>query len=151
MAWSVVMATFQVTIDCTHPEVLTRFWALALRYVVEDPPGGFATWNTYWRSVGVPEDELDDGRDNADSLVDPAGTGPRIWFQKVPEGKVVKNRLHLDLKVGGGRGVPLATRIRRVTAEVDRLTAAGATTLRVLEYPDYHAVVMQDPRATSSA
>jgi hypothetical protein len=65
----------------------------------------------------------------------------------VPEGKVVKNRLHLDLDVGGGRGAPLAVRRERVDAEADRLVAAGATRFRVLseEAVDHYAVVMQDP------
>jgi hypothetical protein len=59
----------------------------------------------------------------------------------------VKNRLHLDLKVSGGREVPLDTRRQRVTAEVARLVAAGATRLRVLERKglDHYAVVLQDP------
>jgi predicted enzyme related to lactoylglutathione lyase len=64
----------------------------------------------------------------------------------VPEPKVVKNRVHLDLDVSGGRGVPLATRTELVDAEAERLTTAGATTLRILtEGVDYYAVVMQDP------
>lgn len=135
---------FQVTIDCADPDRLTRFWATALGYRVEDPPPGFAGWEAYWRSVGVPEDELGGGEDR---LVDPTGAGPRIWFQVVPEPKVVKNRIHLDLKVGGGRDVPIETRRERVDAEVDRLVAAGATALRALEQEglDHYAVAMQDP------
>ncbi len=39
------------------------------------------------------------GENDVDSIVDPDGAGPRIWFQPVPETKVVKNRLHLDVKV----------------------------------------------------
>jgi len=124
------MATrLQVTIDCARAEVLTRFWATALGYRVEDPPAGFETWTAHWRSVGVPDDELGPG-DNADSLVDPDGVGPRIWFQVVPESKVVKNRLHLDLDVGGGRATPLAARRERVLAEAQRLEAAGWVTLQ---------------------
>jgi hypothetical protein len=34
--------------------------------------------------------------------VDPSGAGPRLYFQRVPEGKVVKNRVHLDVRVGTG-------------------------------------------------
>ena len=73
--------------------------------------------------------------------------GPRLRFQKVPEGKVVKNRLHLDLMVGGGRDVPLDVRKPRVLAEAERLKVAGATKLTVLEHEglDHFAVVMQDP------
>jgi catechol 2,3-dioxygenase-like lactoylglutathione lyase family enzyme len=139
------MATkIQVTIDCADPERLARFWADALGYKIEDAPAGFATWRSYWRSVGIPEDELGDGDCN-DSIVDPTGTGPRIWFQAVPERKTVKNRLHLDLDASGGRAVPLATRKLRVEAEAERLVAAGATRLRELEEGGGYFVVMQDP------
>ena len=45
----------------------------------------------------------------------------------MPEGKVAKNRMHLDLNVGGGPGVPLEERRIRVDAEVARLKALGAS------------------------
>ncbi len=137
----------QVTIDCDDPARLVRFWSEALGYDVEPPPEGFATWVAYWRSLGVPEEELEGAGDGSDSIVDPAGRWPRIWFQKVPEPKVVKNRVHLDVFVSGGRSVPLADRMERVDAEVARLVAAGASTLRIMdpEGADYYAVVMQDP------
>jgi hypothetical protein len=137
----------QVTIDCADPGRLSRFWSTALGYDIQPPPDGFPTWNAFWRSIGVPEDELDDENDGSDSVVDPDGVGPRIWFQQVPEGKVVKNRLHLDIDIGGGRGVPLEERRRRVTAEAERLAAEGATRLRVLqtEGMDHFGITMQDP------
>ena len=70
-----------------------------------------------------------------------------MWFQQVPEPKAVKNRIHFDLKVGGGRDVPLAVRTQRVTATVERLTGAGASVLRVNDEPDLgqYAVVLADP------
>ena len=139
------MATrIQVVFDCADPDVLTRFWALALRYRIEDPPAGFDDWRSYWEHIGLPEDEL---VDSGDSIVDPDGVGPSIWFQVVPEGKVVKNRVHLDLDVSGGRAVPLDLRRQRVLSEADRLIGAGATRLRVLEQEglDHFAVVLQDP------
>jgi predicted enzyme related to lactoylglutathione lyase len=79
--------------------------------------------------------------------VDPEGRGPRIWFQQVPEPKPGKNRLHLDLKVGGGRGVPLPLRTERVREKTARLVAAGARVLRTTEEPgmDHYAVLLQDP------
>jgi hypothetical protein len=94
----------------------------------------------------VPEEELT-GFDGSDRLIDPDGAGPPFWFQQVPEGKVVKNRLHLDIFVSGGREVPMATRKARVDAEVDRLIGLGATKYRVLDEDgiDHYAVVMQDP------
>ena len=139
------MATqIQVTIDCADPGRLARFWADALGYRLEEPPDGFASWQDYWVSRGLPPEEVEDGYD---SIVDPDGVRPRIWFQPVPEPKVVKNRVHLDLGVSGGRQVPLVTRRRRVDAEAERLVAAGATRLRVLseEAVDHYAVVMADP------
>lgn len=124
-------APFQIAIDCADPLLLTRFWALALGYVVEPPPSGFESWNDYYRSLGVPDDELDDAVDAADSIVDPTGVGPRIWFQIVPEGKVVKNRLHLDVTASGGRDVAFDVRRARVSAKSAELVAAGATRVRV--------------------
>jgi hypothetical protein len=81
------------------------FWAEALGYVAQQPPDGHETWRAWYLSVGVREDELGED-DCTDRLEDPEGNGPKIWFQVVPEGKVAKNRLHLDIKVSGGRGVP---------------------------------------------
>jgi hypothetical protein len=134
----------QVVIDCAEPDRLARFWAEALGYRLEEPPDGFVTWQDYWASRGLPPEEVEDGYD---SIVDPEGVRPRIWFQPVPEGKVVKNRVHLDLTVSGGRGVPLATRRQRIDAEAERLLAAGATRLWVLatEGVDQYAVVLADP------
>ncbi|MEV4365915.1 VOC family protein [Nonomuraea sp. NPDC049637] len=141
------MVSFQLVIDCASPDRMARFWASALRYTVEPPPDEFGTWREYWLSIGVPEDELGEGDCN-DSIVDPEGHGPRIWFQQVPEAKTVKNRLHLDVKVGGKRAdVPLEVRRARVDAEVERLVQAGASVVRVLSQPgvDHYAVAMADP------
>jgi hypothetical protein len=92
--------------------------------------------------VGVPEDEWDDGA----YLEDPDGVRPSISFLKVPESKAVKNRLHLDVHVGGGRREPWDTRWPRVSEAVMRLTAAGATVIREesLDGARDH-VVMADP------
>ncbi|SFP78185.1 hypothetical protein SAMN05421810_103396 [Amycolatopsis arida] len=144
----------QLTVDCADPGRMVAFWAEALRelgYVPEPPPSGFATWRAYWQAVGVPPEELPPGTGEApESLVDPTGRWPRIWFQQVPEPKVTKNRMHLDLKMGGGRDVPLAERTRRVDTAVERLTAAGATVLRTMDEPgrDYYCVVLRDPEGT---
>jgi Glyoxalase-like domain len=74
--------------------------------------------------IGLPDSELGIG---ADSIIDPRGDGPRIWFHVMPDAKVVKNRLHLDIHVSGSRSDPLATRMQRVDAEARRLTDLGAT------------------------
>jgi hypothetical protein len=135
-----------ITIDCADPVALAGFWATALHYDLAPPPEGFASWHAWYRSVGVPEEELT-GPDAPDRLVDPAGVGPGFWFQPVPEAKTVKNRLHLDLKVSGGRAQPLAERRRVIEAEVSRLESAGAHVFRLLDDAanDYFAVVMHDP------
>lgn len=138
------MVRFQITVDCADPERLARFWAEALHYSLEPAPEGFDDWNSYWRSVGVPEDELGVG---FDSIVDPEGYGPRIWFQIVPEHKTIKNRLHFDVNVGGGRSVPMSERRQRIDDEAARLTALGASVIRILETEglDHYAIAMRDP------
>src|SRR5882757_2637527 len=81
---------FQLVIDCADPDRLARFWAAALGYQLAPPPAGFATWNDYYRDLGVPEEDLVGG---ADRISDPDGDGPSIWFNSVQGPKVVKNRL----------------------------------------------------------
>jgi hypothetical protein len=140
--------TLQMTIDCSDPRRMVAFWTEALGYVPEPPPAGHATWRAYWESIGVPPEELPPGAgDVPESIIDPAGQRPRVWFQKVPEQKVAKNRWHFDLKVGGGRDVPYDIRAQRVRSEVERLVAAGATVLAVKDEPDtgFYATAMQDP------
>ncbi|GIG67432.1 VOC family protein [Phytomonospora endophytica] len=136
----------QLTVDCADSERLAVFWATALGYDVEAAPAPFATWRAYWLARGLSEEDLGEG-DCSDSVVDPTGAGPRIWFQQVPEAKTVKNRLHLDLGVGGGRDVPFATRRERVLAEVARLEAAGASRLRLTDAEDANSftALMGDP------
>jgi len=136
--------SYQLVIDCAQPDVLAHFWAEALQYVVAPPPDGFDSWDDFYRSIGVPDDELGIGDDR---IEDPHGEGPRIWFQVVPERKSIKNRLHIDVNASGGRGTSLDTRRERVEAEADRLVALGATRLRTLfdEGMDHYAVAMLDP------
>jgi hypothetical protein len=137
-------ARFQLVIDCRDPEPLARFWAAALGYEFEPPPKGFATWDAYWRDVGVGEEDLGIGQDR---IIDPDGSGPPIWFQVVPELKAVKNRSHLDISVSGGRAFPIETRRQRVDAEAERLAGLGASYVRVLreEGLDHYAIAMRDP------
>ena len=87
----------QITFDCAEPERVARFWSEALGYELQG--GGFACG-------------------------DPAGVGPRLYFQRVPEGKVVKNRVHLDIRVG--TGLVGAERLAVIDAECARLVALGA-------------------------
>ena len=85
-------------------------------------PGRVCDRLDYRREVGVPEDELYMGDDR---LVDPAGHGPRLWFQQVPEGKVVKNRLNLDLRISGGGDLPIEPRDVGATDQVITITQCG--------------------------
>ena len=142
-------ARFQLVMDCKDPEPLARFWAAALGYVLKPPPEGFATWDDWRRDIGLPDSEPGVG---ADSIIDPRGDGPRIWFHVMPDAKVVKNRLHLDIHASGGRSVvardvPLATRRQRVDAEAKRLTELGATPTGALgaDGLDHYAMGMKDP------
>jgi hypothetical protein len=80
---------FQLVIDCAEPDRLARFWASALHYQLEPAPDGFDSWDDYYRDLGVGEEDLGIGED---SIVDPHAGGPRIWFQRVPDRKTVKNR-----------------------------------------------------------
>ena len=137
------MATgIQIVIDCADPDRLARFWADALHYKLQDPPEGFGSWEDFLRAQGVPESDFG----KASAVVDPDGVLPRIYFQRVPEGKVAKNRVHLDLNVGGGGAAGLQENQRRVDAEVERLEAIGATVFRPGSVEDgEYWVVMQDP------
>ena len=135
---------FQLVIDGANPDLLARFWVAALGYELQPPPEGFASRDGYWRDVGRPEEDLGIGEDR---IIDPGGSGPRIWSQVVPERKTIKNRIHLDIHASGGRDVPLSIRREQVDAEVRRLTGLGATTVRVLQEDgiDHYAVAMTDP------
>jgi hypothetical protein len=108
---------FQVTFDCEEPGRVAEFWCQVLGYVIEDS--------------GV-------------VCVDPAGRGPRLYFQGVPERKVVKNRVHLDLRVG--TGLVGAQRLAKLETECSRLVALGAVRVRLLSADDENesCIVMQD-------
>ena len=138
------MATkWTLTIDCARPRELAAFWALALGYEEKPPPEGFDSWDAWLIEHGVPEEEWDDGA----YLTDPDGAGPSLSFLRVPEPKTVKNRVHLDVQIGGGRQTPFDQRWPRVLEESDRLVSAGASVvLEVCEpngQPDH--LVMADP------
>jgi catechol 2,3-dioxygenase-like lactoylglutathione lyase family enzyme len=115
---------FQVTFDCADPAATAAFWAEVLGYRLMDPPAGFASWDEALDAMGVPPEH----RNDLSAIVDPDGVGPRLLFQKVPEGKQVKNRVHLDVRAAPGlRG---DERMAVLEAEAERLVALGATRLR---------------------
>jgi catechol 2,3-dioxygenase-like lactoylglutathione lyase family enzyme len=127
-----MLTNVQVVFDCADPERVARFWCAALGYELD------WEWNdetTRWMlSEGVPESDV--GCRSA--AHDPAGGRPRFFFQRVPEGKSVKNRVHVDVKAVEGE----------VDAEVERLVALGAVVVHRHEgdFGPFHEVhyVMQD-------
>lgn len=129
---------FQVTFDCAEPERLARFWCEVLGYVVPPPPEGFATWEEYDRSLSPQH------QGEGFACVDPSGVGPRLYFQRVPEGKTVKNRVHLDVRAG--TGLVGEERLAALKAECERLVALGAECERVMVADaDYEScIVMRD-------
>ncbi|HEX6196105.1 MAG TPA: VOC family protein [Jiangellaceae bacterium] len=72
----------ELAIDCADPNALSRFWCSVLDYEVQDEDDSIVT-------IGPPM--LRDGEDH------PGPVPPTLTFAQVPEGKTVKNRLHLDL------------------------------------------------------
>jgi Glyoxalase-like domain len=131
--------TFQICIDAADPHLLNRFWAAATGYEVEDHHDGIlgiidAGYATLDDTIEI------DGRrvwKTAAASSDPAGTGPRLLFQQVPEAKTVKDRIHLDLQ---RRLEPDARE-----AEVDRLIGLGAKRLWDGEQGPHQWVTMADP------
>jgi hypothetical protein len=91
-----------LAIDCARPAALAAFWAEALDYPAPDP--------------STPEEDL--------VLEAPEPGMPAIYFQRVPEGKVAKNRVHIDIPVGGEG--PFEAQVERINAEAARLVALGA-------------------------
>ena len=87
---------FQVVFDCRDADVLADFWAIALERIVQPPPPGFDSWPAFLEAQGAPVPP----QGSVSAIVDPDGDGPRILFQRVPEAKAVKNRVHLDVRAG---------------------------------------------------
>lgn len=128
----------QVTFDCENPRAVAEFWKAALGYVDPPVPPGFDSWDAL--DATLPEDQ----RGARWACQDPEGAGPRLFFQRVPEHKSVKNRVHLDVRVGTGlRG---DERLAALEAEAARLERHGATRVRLLEADGFgeSCLVMQD-------
>lgn len=128
----------QVTFDCADPKRVALFWCEALGYVVPQPPPGFTTWDDFERS------QPPEAHGSAFACVDPNGVGPRLFFQRVPEAKVVKNRVHLDVRVGAS--MVGAERLAALESECTRLIALGAKRIRLLKADGVNesCLVMQD-------
>lgn len=127
---------FQVTFDCADPERVARFWCEVLGYVVPPPPEEFASWDDFHRSLPLEE------QGSWFACVDPDGVRPRLYFQRVPEGKVAKNRVHLDVRVG--TGLEGEERLAVLEAECARLIPFGAVRVELLYDGVNSCIVMQD-------
>jgi hypothetical protein len=106
----VTLSLDTITFDCADPKALAAFWAAALGMVVDD--------------------EDDEGA----FVVDPAGKSKGLFFQKVPEPKAVKDRIHLDVRPSGS-----------MAAEVARLKELGATEDGLVEVENSFWTIMLDP------
>jgi catechol 2,3-dioxygenase-like lactoylglutathione lyase family enzyme len=135
-----VSRRFQITFDANDTDRLARFWAEVLGYVLQPPPEGFESWEDFARRMGIPAEDFD----RFGAVVDPDGSGQRVLFQRVPEGKTAKNRMHLDIRVTES-GLSLEEQRRIIDVEADRPVALGAT--RGADHVDMGMThtVMQDP------
>jgi len=131
----------QVTFDCADPGALSRFWNEVLGYQLDSPPPPYESWEEALDAWNIPEER----RNDASASVDPDRAGPRLFFQKVPEGKTAKNRVHLDVRAAPG--LEGDARMTALEAKCTELVALGATRLRRLEPTSMEAgtIVMQDP------
>jgi catechol 2,3-dioxygenase-like lactoylglutathione lyase family enzyme len=127
----------QVTFDCGDPHAQAAFWAQVLGATVED-------------HSALVDQLVDAGRISADERIvvqgrsafrdvaacsDPVGAEPRLFFQRVPEGKVAKNRVHLDIHVDP----------EQKRAEVQRLVGLGAQLIETHSDRGPVPHVMRDP------
>ncbi|MEU0544778.1 VOC family protein [Nocardia sp. NPDC005978] len=140
----------QITFDAHDPKALSTFWREVLGYVHPGPPGvelpagadPLAAWDEFLAGIGVPPEQ----RNTRSAIEDPDGNGPRVFFQQVPEDKIAKNRVHLDVRAAPG--LQGAERMAALEAECDRLVGLGAKRLTRFE-PEppmsFGHIVMADP------
>jgi len=139
----------QVTFDAHDPRALSIFWSAALHYTLPGPPGVdlpegadvWAAWDEFLAGIGIPEAE----RNTRSAAEDPEGVGPRLFFQQVPEDKVAKNRMHLDIRAAPG--LEGDDRMAALESECERLVALGATRVRRFDPAPLApgCIVMTDP------
>ncbi len=127
----------QVTFDAADPHLLARWWADLLSYQIED---SHELVTRLLAEGAITESEVVrvDGRlflAGAVAASDPTGNGPRLFFQRVPEPKSSKNRVHLDVPVAASQ----------LDDEVQRLVLSGASLTGYNTYPGHRAAVMRDP------
>lgn len=137
-------------IDCADPHAQAGFWAAALGYLVEDNsplveqllaagavPEAITTHahgRRAWLDLAAarhPDDPYDE--------VSGTGQGRRLLFQRVPEPKTVKNRLHIDVHSAPGQR----------DAEEARLVGLGARSVRTVDQQGGSWVLMADPNTSN--
>ena len=114
-----------IVFDCAQPSSLARFWAAALGYTIRAYDAA--------EIERLREAAIEDPEDDPSVVIDPPGGGPTVWFNRVPEPKSSKNRVHLDINLPS-------------LGEVDRLVGSGAQVLRPLgQVPGEDWLIMADP------
>ena len=129
---------FQVAIDCSSPHELADWWAEALGWEVEAQDEAFIRRMVEAGAATEAETTTHRGKlvwRVGAAINSPQPDRPRVLFQQVPEPKVGKNRLHLDVRVGP----------EQQEAEVSRLLALGATELWRGSQGPHSWVTMADP------
>lgn len=131
---------FQVTVDSSDPHSLADWWAETLGWEVEPSDEALIR-----RMISEGHATEEDTKMHGTTLVWKAGAAirhpdrlpgsPRVLFQLVPEAKTVKNRVHLDVRVGADN----------VESVVARLVARGATFLHRGQQGPYTWVTLADP------
>lgn len=118
------MATLaDIVFDCANPASLARFWAQVLDDHAVAPYDEAELERL--AALGITSTE-----DDPTVLVESTTGGPRLWFQRVPEVKTTKNRVHLDVRAPDR------------AAEVERLQAIGAS---VVDRRPASLTVLADP------
>jgi hypothetical protein len=128
----------QIVIDCADPHAQARFWSAAMHLEVEDHHEIVTQMVTAGHASAEDDTVEVDGRRAWAGMAachDPNGRYPRLLFQKVPEPKTVKDRIHLDLDVGADQR----------DAEVARLKDLGATHLWDGQQGPFSWVTLADP------
>ncbi len=129
---------FQVAIDCADPHVLADWWAEALGWQVEAQDEAFIRRMVEVGAVSDTDTTRHRGalvwKDGA-AINSPDPGRPRVLFQRVPEGKTVKNRVHLDVRVGP----------EQRETEISRLLGLGATELWRSSQGPHEWATLADP------
>ena len=127
-----------IVVDCARPASLARFWAEVLDDYAVAPYDEAELARLRSKGINDPED---DPTVLVESL---PGIRPRLFFQRVPEGKTAKNRVHLD--VDAAPGVPFGDERRHaVRRRADEVIALGATKLGEGDELGSFWIVLQDP------